>query len=357
MKDHEVHFALLPSRQMRDFDLDAHRQIVGPQNFCLVQRSLAMTLMFNLRILSRKVLSKVLPRKLSDNVDYVFDESLRSGCKDIILRLNPEIVVVEYVHFSSLFDLVPDSAYRIIDTHDAFWHEFTPAAEAKGLSRADLVIAIQDREAEHFRDLLSVAGDKTKVTTVSHIVGQRERVDLSSSSGATFLGSSFEANNESLAALIENVMPIVMTKIPDFKLHVIGDVGSSVPDYPFVVKHGRVKSLTTAMALAPILANYIVKGTGIKIKLLEAMAMGVPCVSTALGADGLPPEYAEGVSIASDDASYAAELVSLFEDHSRRKRMGDAGLGAIGRWDAKQRKALKDAISSQHHRQARSLAG
>jgi glycosyltransferase involved in cell wall biosynthesis len=131
---------------------------------------------------------------------------------------------------------------------------------------------------------------------------------------------------------------------PNFILNIIGAVGDSIPDYPFVVKHGRVDVISSALKQAPILANYITKGTGIKIKLLDAMAMGVPCVSTRLGAEGVKPQFAGGVFITDSDQEFADELIALFDQQERRQRMGKAGYEAAVRWDAVQRHALKGAM-------------
>ncbi|RZK29397.1 MAG: glycosyltransferase [Hymenobacter sp.] len=147
-----------------------------------------------------------------------------------------------------------------------------------------------------------------------------------------------------MAALISNVMPLVLKERPNFLLNVIGAVGDSIPDYPFVVKHGRVDRISSVLKKAPILANYITKGTGIKIKLLDAMAMGVPCVSTRLGAEGVKPQFAGGVLITDSDREFANELISLFDRQDRRELIGKAGYEAAAQWDAVQRRSLKSAL-------------
>jgi glycosyltransferase involved in cell wall biosynthesis len=340
----EVHFALIPSRQMRDANLDAHRDIVGPSKFWLIKRGLIGDFRFNVKALARKTLSRLKALKKSSDVDYLFDRSIVVECKRIMNSVNPDILIVEYVHFSSIFELAARDTVKVLDTHDSFANEFTADAEAKGLSRADLVIAIQDKEEDLFKGILGESCKATKTCVISHIIGNKDPVDLSSCNGATFLGSNFEANNDSLAALISNVMPLVLQQRPNFILNIIGAVGDSIPDYPFVVKHGRVDVISSALKQAPILANYITKGTGIKIKLLDAMAMGVPCVSTRLGAEGVKSQFAGGVFITDSDQEFADELIALFDQQERRQRMGKAGYEAAVRWDAVQRHALKGAM-------------
>lgn len=342
---HSVTFALIPSRQMRDTDMAAHREFFGPDRFHAMRRSKFPEFMFNVNALRRKGLTRVFGKTLSRNVDYVFDRSLERACRNIIDEVQPDVVIIEYVHFSRILTWVPNGTYKVIDTHDAFWHEFDPIAERNGLLRADAILAIQDREADGFRALLGTDA-KTQVFTVSHIVADQGIIATDACTGASFIGSYFDANNASLRALIANVMPLVLAKRPDFKLHVIGDVGRAVPDYPYVVKHGRVEVIADALANAPILANYIVEGTGIKIKLLDAMKMGVPCVSTVLGAEGLTSQYADGVRIAGDDNQFAEELIALFDNALRRATLSKAAVEASERWNEQQRSALHAAIEN-----------
>ncbi|WP_271300621.1 glycosyltransferase [Sphingomonas sp. CV7422] len=342
---HDVAFALIPSRQSRDIDIEAHKAFFGGDRFVQLRRSKLGELVFNANILRRKILTKFLTTIASDNVDYLFDKSLEGACREVIESVDPDIVIVEYVHFSKILEWVPAGAYKLIDTHDSFSREFTPSAQRRGLSRADAVIAIQDREATEFRTLLA-SDAATKVITVSHIVADQVEVSTERCAGASFIGSYFEANNESLRALVDRVMPLVLAKRPSFKLHVIGDVGRAVPDCPFIIKRGRVPVVAEALAEAPVLANYIVKGTGIKIKLLDAMRMGVPCVSTELGAEGLTAEFIDGVTVAGDDQRFADELILLFDDAERRAIQSSAALRASSRWNERQRQALHAVIKT-----------
>lgn len=341
---HRVEFVLIPSRQMRDIDLDAHRAFFGDDHFHVMSRGRLAELRFTARILLRRLKARIYGKRLSIDVDALFDRSLEKQCRRLIDSVAPDVVLVEYVHFSKIFEWVPAGTRKLLDTHDSFSHEFTTEAERKGLARADALLAIQDREARLFRDML---GDdsRTEIATVSHIIADPPAIGAPSCEGASFLGSRFEANNLSLAALVENVMPLVLAQRPGFKLHVIGNVGESVPDQPFIVKHGRVEVVAQALVHAPVLANYIVKGSGIKIKMLDAMGMGIPYVSTPLGADGVPAAFAHGGVVAQDDQAFADALVALYDDAGQRAAMGRAGLECAGRWNAEQRRALHAVVA------------
>lgn len=341
---HRVSFVLIPSRQMRDLDLEAHRAFFGEDRFHVMNRSRSAELRFIARILLRRLKGRLFGKRLGTDVDALFDPSLEKQCRHLIKAIAPDVVLVEYVHFSKILEWAPAGTRKLLDTHDSFSHEFTGEAERRGLARADAILAIQDREARLFGALLS-PGSPTEIATVSHIIADQPLVAAPSCDGASFIGSNFEANNLSLAALVDNVMPLVLAKRPGFRLHVIGNVGEAIPDQPFIVKHGRVGVVAHALAHAPVLANYIVKGTGIKIKMLDAMAMGIPYVSTVLGADGVSASFAKGGEVASDDQAFADALIALYDDGAKRAAMGKAGHDGAARWNAEQRRALHAVVT------------
>lgn len=57
-------------------------------------------------------------------------------------------------------------------------------------------------------------------------------------------------------------------------------------------------------------------GGGTRIKIYEAMAMGVPVVSTTIGAEGLAVTHGEDILIADDAAAFAAALLNLAQDRN-----------------------------------------
>jgi glycosyltransferase involved in cell wall biosynthesis len=65
-------------------------------------------------------------------------------------------------------------------------------------------------------------------------------------------------------------------------------------------------------------------GTGIKNKLLEAMASGLPCIATPLALGGLAVQPGHELLVADDDEELAAEIVRLLDDDSLAHRLSEA---------------------------------
>jgi glycosyltransferase involved in cell wall biosynthesis len=81
-------------------------------------------------------------------------------------------------------------------------------------------------------------------------------------------------------------------------------------------------------------------GTGLQNKLLEAMAMGIPCITSALAASAFKGN-GEAIRIGHTAASFAQEAVTLLTDDAAAKKQADKGRQFVHkyyRWDTVLRK-------------------
>lgn len=271
-----------------------------------------------------------------------------------------DAVIVEYVFHSGAFASFPASALRLLDTHDAFanrhrsylargvndyWLSLRPQDENAGFRRADIVLAIQPEEAQRFRaQLACTAGEGgPELVVVSHLLrADGGPVQCGANDAALLVASDNAANRHSVDSFVRHVLPRVVRERPAFSLQLAGSICKEVPDQPNVVKLGWVADLKAAFAAAPLAVNPVLVGTGINIKLLEAMAAGVPTVSTATGVRGLAPAYRNGLVTVPDDdpAAFAAAIVRCARDAVLRRELGCAALEDARRWDAEQVMAL-----------------
>ena len=351
----DIRFVLIQSRMMKDFDEAAHRDLLG-DDFHILRASFWEQLASDLQSVVQLKLLPTLRRLLGNpeakqtNVDFNLPKFVCRHAREALDNETPDAVLVQYVHFSAILDLFPESVFKIIDTHDSFAHQFTPDAEARGLARADAVIAIQQAEAERFRHIIDALAKRpaTTVHTVSHLIAQPRAVSVAQSNKAIFLGSDFEANRRSRDWLLEDVLPLVREKNPDFVLDIVGTIGNGVQPAPNLRIRGRLDDLDGALAEAPVLANAITAGTGIKIKLLDAMRAGLPIVSTEKGVEGIDPRYLKGVTVTPDgDAqAFADALVALTSDKAGRETQSAETIAAASIWKKDQELALEKLMES-----------
>lgn len=369
---HELVFIYLP---IRNYEVDdaAHQAAFGKENYIKLNNGGligAISQYFRANFLSKmKNLIQFLGIKafyytpLDMNYNPYWTHQLAELGKDM------DAVMVEYVFNSRALEAFPATILRILDAHDAFtdrhklyiaeglklgyWLSLRQEDENKGFRRADKVIAIQEEEATRFTQQLGTDGliNNPEIITVSHIIKLDGAIDdYSSANCAVFLGSDNPSNKKSMTYFIDEILPLILHEIPSFNIKLIGTICNSIPDLPSITKLGKVDDLKEAFSLAPLSLNPMRLGTGINIKLLDAMAVGVPTISTDTGARGLPAKYRHGVITVADNApfAFAAEVVRLAQDEALRRKMGQAAFHDAKRWNAEQMDRLNQCLSKQN---------
>jgi polysaccharide biosynthesis protein PslH len=217
--------------------------------------------------------------------------------------------------------------------------------ECKAFRRADVVVAIQEEEERTFRQRLGK--EAPAVATVSHILDLDGRVEDLTSSDFLFLGSGNDANIISLNAFLDNVLPLIRAARPDVRLVVAGSICGKIEDREGVVKLGRVDSLKDAFTRAPLSINPIALGTGINIKLLDALAAGIPTISSRTGVRGLPERYRSGVVVVEDNdhQAFAEAILQLSASRDQREALGNKAFEDAVEWNRQQMTALGNILS------------
>ncbi|MGC4071989.1 MAG: glycosyltransferase [Nibricoccus sp.] len=205
---------------------------------------------------------------------------------------------------------------KFLETFD----EGAELQEEKGwLSAASLVIAIQETEARCFRRLLP----EKEVTTAYMSTALSPVLPDSSAPICAFVGSSHQPNKDAAGWFIREIWPIVRARFPDARFRVAGRVSdhlSAFSNVPGVELLGLVPSLEDFYAKAAAVVVPLREGSGVKIKLVEAVAHGRACVTTSVGADGL--EFLKpGLAMADHADAFAAETIRLLNSKTDRETL------------------------------------
>lgn len=125
--------------------------------------------------------------------------------------------------------------------------------------------------------------------------------------------------------LLTRVWPLVIEQRPTARLMLAGE-GMEAAAFgeaahgPGVEWRGRVASASQFLRELGVLLYPPTSGGGVKVKVLEALALGVPVVCTAAGAEGLIDHG--GIILSDDDAELAAATVALLDDAAARREAG-----------------------------------
>lgn len=331
---HEVHFCYLKTSD--DCDMQGMSEYWGRFLYCVPS-------LYPQRSLLRRVLAGVkryfgLHLYFLDDWYYSIDDWYPAALDLFISRLANEqafdVVLVEYVFFSRAFNHFGKNVLKIIDTHDAFanrhrryekinqngrylWFTATPRGEACGLSRADVVIAIQKEEEKIFKQLVT-----SKVVTIGHLLASRHSSSTDSNAHELlFVGTLTKDNELGVAFFMEEILPRIQSRYPDAKLLICGKICNVIADSPHCIKLGVVEDVSTAYERAGVVVNPAYLGTGLAIKSIEALSYGKPLVTTPQGARGLEEGRDHAFLVGHTAEDFSRHVIQLFDDIDFRKKL------------------------------------
>ena len=154
-----------------------------------------------------------------------------------------------------------------------------------------------------------------------------------------FLGSfRHDPNRVAVDWFVREVLPLIVERCPEARLAIAGS--DPPPAHTYADTAGRLEMLGFVDDVRGPLARYavfvcpILSGSGVRVKLLEAFAAGIPVVSTVIGAEGLAEKDGEFCALADTPAGFAERVVKLFEDPAAAAAMATRARAEVAaHWD------------------------
>ena len=142
-------------------------------------------------------------------------------------------------------------------------------------------------------------------------------------------------NEDAVAFFADEVLPGIQDKVPEVQFSIVGGNPSArvqgLTEREGVVVTGRVPEIKPYFAEATVFVVPLRIGSGTRLKILEALAMGKAIVSTTVGAEGLDLKDGEEIFIADEPTAFADAVTRLLTDASLRRRIGENGRARVER--------------------------
>jgi sugar transferase (PEP-CTERM/EpsH1 system associated) len=202
--------------------------------------------------------------------------------------------------------------------------------EAAECRRVTSVVAVSAQDAEVFRRDYGVAEVPDVPTGVDTDYFVRQPEVARTPGSMVFTGSmDWMPNEDGIGWFVEAILPRIRAAIPTATLTIVGrnptpkvralhapdagvSVTGSVPDVrPYLASH--------QLFIVPLRV-----GGGTRLKIYEGMTMGLPTVSTTIGAEGLPVVDGEHLVLADEPEAFAQACIALLNDPARSESMGNA---------------------------------
>lgn len=294
-------------------------------------------------------------------VEKYWSAELAAGLGAVVDAVRPDVVQIEYLQMSlHCRDLrrrrTGSSPRLILNTHElgSLPRERRAVLAADPLSRAlaraeaarwrrlqvaacgwaDRTLCVTPQD----RDLLATMGGTGLSTVPLGMDLERIRADWRPDPDTCrflFVGSFGHGPNRSGATLLlETIWPRVRKARADTWLDIVGRGSEAFLDERGgaarwrdlgVAAHGYVDDLSPFYRGCRAFAAPLTEGGGIKIKVLEALAHGVPVVTTAVGAEGIAGAEGTALLVGPADAGFADALLRVAADTELASRLAADG--------------------------------
>ena len=217
------------------------------------------------------------------------------------------------------------------------------AYELEHLNDYDGVVCITKNDAEVFRQ----AGCRKPVVSIPFGVdsGEVPSVEVEPDSLFHIGAMDWLPNQESIRWLLEEVWPVVHREVPQAKLYLAGrkmpaqwmnatiegvSVIGEVPDAMYFIGSKKIN-------VVPLLS-----GSGIRVKIIEAMSIGKTVITTTVGAQGIDYTDGENILIADTPEQFARQIKRCLDDDAFCSRVGEAAARLVA--DQYDRKKLAEEL-------------
>jgi len=142
-------------------------------------------------------------------------------------------------------------------------------------------------------------------------------------------GMDWFPNRDALQYFVRSILPLVQKEVPGVRLIAAGrnpsqEFRASFSDVSALEFTGTLADLRPVIARAAVCVVPLRIGSGTRLKILEAGAMGKAMVSTSVGVEGLDFVPGREILVADDPTAFARDVVQLLRDPARRRAIGEA---------------------------------
>jgi glycosyltransferase involved in cell wall biosynthesis len=204
---------------------------------------------------------------------------------------------------------------RVIGARLVFRHE------ARAIEESDLVVALTADDAAEMRRLYS---PREIVVVPNGVRVADHSLSAPSEPSVGFIGDySWSPNVDAVRWFLGEIWPSVRAAAPEATFSLIGRNLDSMPDLagPGIRRLGYIPDLGEALASIAVGVVPVRTGTGIRCKLLDLLAAGIPTVTTRLGLRGVPVQEGVDCFVADAPDEFALHVLTLLRDRQAHSRM------------------------------------
>ncbi len=290
-----------------------------------------------------------LPLPTPSSMGYFYSPQLKARIRALHAEHHYDLI---FVHCSSVAQYVEDitDAVKVLDYGDMDsqkWLEYAHYKpfplnlgywwEGKKMERAERRLARKFNyctattrmELGTLRELAPGVASDWFPNGVDHNVFAPDGSDYDPDT-ISFIGRmDYYPNQECMLRFSKEVLPRIQAERPTAKLVIVGAEPSqeilALGKLPGVTVTGSVPEVQPYVRRSAVMVAPLAIARGTQNKILEALAMGVPVVTSSLAADGVDCLAGEHLLVADSPAEIATSVLSLMQDRQKRQQLASAG--------------------------------
>ncbi len=200
--------------------------------------------------------------------------------------------------------------------------------ERHQLTQLDAVVAISETDLEFYKAVRPNL-ESTFVPAGMDLQKMTKQKDYETTAKKwCFLGSlEWEPNVEGLKWFLKEIWPSLHQQDNELEFHI---AGKNPPEELFnwqgngVVFHGMVPNAAQFLLLHGPLVVPLLAGSGMRLKIVEAMSLGKPIISTSIGVEGIPLKHKESFFLANKEEDFLNALHWFEENKKHKEQLGNA---------------------------------
>ena len=162
---------------------------------------------------------------------------------------------------------------------------------------------------------------------------------------------SYFPNKNAVKHFIKHIFPLIKKEIPSAEFHIVGANPPkkilSLHNGKDIFVHGFVENMSDHIRTSCVAVAPLTTGTGIQIKVLEAMACEVPVVATSCAVQGIDCENGKHVLVADEPKAFAQRVIELMKNEAERIKLASKALQLIK--DEYNWTKITDKLTSVYH--------
>lgn len=184
--------------------------------------------------------------------------------------------------------------------------------EIRMVQQTDLLVPISELDESYFRNH---GFDKPSLTIPAGLtMDDYPMSELPEEPSIFFIGAlDWLPNQEGLTWFIRNVLEKVVSDLPDLRFHVAGRNAPASFEkklkHPHITYHGEVEDAVKFIQSFRVMVAPLLTGSGIRIKILEGLALGRPVVTTSAGIEGIEAGALRYILVEDDPQKFSDQIV------------------------------------------------